>query len=259
MELMLQNDLDSHSDSCVSTMVLQPEIFVPLLCNRVLVKFLQIFVTFYGVVTSKSINKWSKQCSLGSILIFQHMSTIYKIEWWKLELNCNAKIWNTLVTKKSNNPHPPPPPKRKRNWASWVHIVSPRLTTQNFSLPVCVHSHFWPRWRGHELRVERERERERERESIQEWAVTILKVQQFCHDSVHRWHSLLKRHLIQLESLWATVERGAFYRIWIIGPAFDSKCWHGHRTTKDDKCCPAFGKCQCFYCFMQPNTDSPWL
>jgi hypothetical protein len=87
MELMPQNDLDSHSDSCVSTMVLQPKIFVPLLCDHALVKILQVFVTFDG-----AINKLSKQCSLGSILIFQHMSTIYKIEWWKLELNCNAKI-----------------------------------------------------------------------------------------------------------------------------------------------------------------------
>jgi hypothetical protein len=57
MELMPQNDLDSHSDSCVSTMVLQPKNFVPLLCDHVLVKILQVFVTFYGVVTSKSINK----------------------------------------------------------------------------------------------------------------------------------------------------------------------------------------------------------
>lgn len=92
MELMPQSDLDSHIDYCVSTMVLQPEIFVPLLCDHALVKILQVFVTFYGVVTSKAINKLSKQCSLGSILIFQHMSTIYNIEWWKLELNCNAKI-----------------------------------------------------------------------------------------------------------------------------------------------------------------------
>jgi hypothetical protein len=78
-------------------------------------------------------------------------------------------LWNTLVTKNFKNPDPPPPPKRKRNWASWLHIVSPQLTTQNFSLPVCVHRHFWPRWQGHELWVhgERERERERERESIQ--------------------------------------------------------------------------------------------
>jgi len=73
-------------------MVLQPEIFVPFLCDHALVKILQVFVTFYGIVTSKTINKLSKQCSLGSILIFQHMSTIYRIEWWKLELNCNAKI-----------------------------------------------------------------------------------------------------------------------------------------------------------------------
>lgn len=76
MEVMPQNDLDSHSDSCVSTMVLQPKKFVPLLCNHALVKILQVFLTFDG-----AINKLSKQCSLGSILIFQHMSTIYKIEW----------------------------------------------------------------------------------------------------------------------------------------------------------------------------------
>jgi hypothetical protein len=96
--------------------------------------------------------------------------------------NLIGTLWNTLVTKNFKNPHPPRPPKRKRNWASWVHIVSPQLTTQNFSLPGCVHSHFWPRWQGHDLWVHSKRERE----SIQEGPVTILKVQQFCHDSVHR-------------------------------------------------------------------------
>lgn len=44
--------------SCVSTMILQPEIFVPLLCDHALVKILQVFVTFYGGVTSKAITNY---------------------------------------------------------------------------------------------------------------------------------------------------------------------------------------------------------
>ncbi len=141
-----------------------------------------------------------------------------------------------------------------------MHIVSPQLTTQNFSLPVCVHSHFWPRWQGHELWVHSVRERERERERVDSGVTSDYPQSSTVLSRLCPSLTFLTGDTLNLAwKFVGTCREGSFYRMWFIGPAFDSKCWHGHRTTKDDKCCPAFGKCQCFYCFMQPNTDYPWL